>query len=179
MARYRPRNLPISAAQTRHALDLMAPDDRYHGPDPAAPTPTPRAPRAASRQTPERDILAAIRVYLRQRHVTHWRVPTTGQVSSHTASGFQHNPARGMPDLLCILGGQFLGIEVKTATGRLRPAQVAFRDAVHHAGGLYLVARSVDDVQRLLDEEWETMAEARGATSRPRPPHTDPPAERA
>jgi len=58
----------------------------------------------------------------------------------------------GCPDLIGFLApsGRFLGIEVKAANGRLRPAQEAFRDALKRAGGLYIVARSVDDVTREL-----------------------------
>jgi hypothetical protein len=44
----------------------------------------------------------------------------------------------------------FLSIEVKTATGRLRPEQQQWLDAVQSAGGIAGVARSVGDAERLL-----------------------------
>jgi hypothetical protein len=44
----------------------------------------------------------------------------------------------------------FLSIEVKTATGRLRPEQQQWLDAVQSAGGIAGVARSVEDAQSLL-----------------------------
>jgi hypothetical protein len=44
----------------------------------------------------------------------------------------------------------FLSIEVKTATGRLRPEQQQWLDAVQSAGGIAGVARSVSDAERLL-----------------------------
>lgn len=58
----------------------------------------------------------------------------------------------GCPDLIGFLApfGRFLGIEVKAPGGRLRPAQEAFRDALTRSGGLYIVARSVEDVTREL-----------------------------
>lgn len=60
----------------------------------------------------------------------------------------------GCPDLIgwVTLAGRavFLGIEVKAPRGRLRPAQEAFRDALTRSGGLYIVARSVEDVTRVL-----------------------------
>lgn len=43
----------------------------------------------------------------------------------------------------------FTSIEVKTATGRLRPEQQQWLDAVQAAGGVAGVARSVEDAQRL------------------------------
>jgi hypothetical protein len=44
----------------------------------------------------------------------------------------------------------FLSIEVKTATGRLRPEQQQWLDAVQAAGGIAGVARSVEDAATLL-----------------------------
>ena len=44
----------------------------------------------------------------------------------------------------------FLSIEVKTATGRLRPEQQQWLDAVQAAGGIAGVARSVSDAETLL-----------------------------
>jgi hypothetical protein len=44
----------------------------------------------------------------------------------------------------------FTSIEVKTPTGRLRPEQQQWLDAVQAAGGIAGVARSVSDAERLL-----------------------------
>ena len=44
----------------------------------------------------------------------------------------------------------FLSIEVKTATGRIRPEQQQWLDAVQAAGGIAGVARSVADAEALL-----------------------------
>ena len=44
----------------------------------------------------------------------------------------------------------FLSIEVKTATGRLRPEQQQWIHAVTQAGGIAGIARSVTDAQALL-----------------------------
>ena len=43
----------------------------------------------------------------------------------------------------------FTSIEVKTATGRLRPEQRQWLEAVQAAGGIAGVARSVEDAQEL------------------------------
>ena len=43
----------------------------------------------------------------------------------------------------------FTSIEVKTATGRTRPEQQQWLDAVAKAGGIAAVARSVADCERL------------------------------
>ena len=44
----------------------------------------------------------------------------------------------------------FTSIEVKSATGRVRPEQQQWIDAVQAAGGIAGVARSVEDAQSLL-----------------------------
>jgi hypothetical protein len=44
----------------------------------------------------------------------------------------------------------FTSIEVKTPTGRIRPEQQAWLTAVHQAGGIAGIARSVTDAQALL-----------------------------
>jgi len=46
----------------------------------------------------------------------------------------------------------FLSIEVKTPTGRLRPEQQHWLDAVQAAGGIAGVARSAEDALRIVTE---------------------------
>ncbi len=58
----------------------------------------------------------------------------------------------GLPDIIAVLppNGRFLGLEVKSATGRLREAQERFRDQLEASGGIYVVVRSVEDVEKWL-----------------------------
>ncbi len=53
------------------------------------------------------------------------------------------------PEMVGTQVAVFLSIEVKTPTGRLRPEQQQWLDAVQAAGGIAGVARSVEDAQRL------------------------------
>lgn len=45
-----------------------------------------------------------------------------------------------------VCDGRFLGCEVKSATGRLRPEQTLFLERINGAGGLGFVARNCRDV---------------------------------
>ncbi len=54
------------------------------------------------------------------------------------------------PEMVGSTVAVFLSIEVKTATGRLRPEQQQWLDAVQAAGGIAGVARSVEDAATLL-----------------------------
>jgi len=53
---------------------------------------------------------------------------------------------KGVPDILGIYKGQFLGIEVKTPKGKLSPEQETFLENIRKHGGIGFVARSIDDV---------------------------------
>lgn len=54
------------------------------------------------------------------------------------------------PDMVGQQVAVFLSIEVKTATGRLRPEQQQWLDTVQSAGGIAGVARSVEDALRIV-----------------------------
>ena len=53
---------------------------------------------------------------------------------------------RGVPDIIVVKQGQFIGLEVKRQGTCQSPEQKAFEKDVAHAGGQYYVVRSVDDV---------------------------------
>lgn len=58
----------------------------------------------------------------------------------------------GQPDIFAIIQGRFVGIEVKTATGRQSKDQQNWQRNCERAGGLYILARSVIDVESALRE---------------------------
>jgi hypothetical protein len=64
------------------------------------------------------------------------------------------------PDMVGQQVAVFTSIEVKSATGRLRPEQRQWLEAVQAAGGIAGVARSVEDAARL------TTAQHGGTVSR-------------
>lgn len=58
----------------------------------------------------------------------------------------------GVSDIIGIYKGKFFAVEVKTKTGRLSEHQKIFLNNVKTNGGIAIVARSIDDVKRGLDE---------------------------
>ncbi len=59
----------------------------------------------------------------------------------------------GCPDVLGQLtDGRFLGVEVKSPTGKLRPEQSLFLERVRGAGGVAFMARDLRDVLRELNQ---------------------------
>lgn len=57
---------------------------------------------------------------------------------------------KGVADILGIFSNRFLAIEVKSKEGRLSDDQEAFLNMVSKQGGISFVARSVDDVEKVL-----------------------------
>lgn len=56
----------------------------------------------------------------------------------------------GSSDVLACINGRFIGIEAKVGDDRQRQKQKDFATAVRAAGGIYILARSVDDVANTL-----------------------------
>jgi hypothetical protein len=55
---------------------------------------------------------------------------------------------KGWPGICLIKSGTFYGIEVKSEVGKLSLEQERMRDDIEKNGGVYIVARGVEDVQR-------------------------------
>lgn len=61
---------------------------------------------------------------------------------------------KGAPDIVAVIGGRYVGIEVKAPDGVVSPDQFLFAEQLEKAGGLYLIAR--DFVQ--IRDELENLA---------------------
>ena len=61
--------------------------------------------------------------------------------------------APGSADLIGWVRGRFLSIEIKSATGRIRPEQQNWMNAVNAHGGIAFVARSAAEAVEKLDHE--------------------------
>ena len=102
--------------------------------------------------TPEGAVVKACLEYLQIRGVIAWRNNTTGTWDANKET-FRKNAGRnGIADIIGILpSGRFLAVECKAGRGRLSPAQVEFQRDIIQAGGLHIIARSADDVIRVLE----------------------------
>lgn len=109
--------------------------------------------------TLENDVLNDICAYLQIHKIFFWRsnnVPVHGK-NNGGKFAFRSLPKwtpKGVPDIIAVIHGVAVGIEVKRGgdrPGMLRPEQADFGLKMKMAGGVYFVARSVDDVRRNLD----------------------------
>lgn len=99
----------------------------------------------------EKDIQKQIIDYLTIKNIFHWRNNTTG-IYDPVRHTFRKNKnvMNGIPDIICIINGQFVGIEVKSETGKQSPEQKKFEEMCVSKGGKYILARSVEDVMKGL-----------------------------
>jgi len=56
---------------------------------------------------------------------------------------------RGLPDIIVVKGGKFIGIEVKRKGAKLRPEQAEFGCKVVVNGGEYHVVHSLEELKEL------------------------------
>jgi hypothetical protein len=55
---------------------------------------------------------------------------------------------KGSPDIIGIYKGRFIGIEVKTGNAKQSPIQKNFERMVLKLGGIYILAREIEDVKK-------------------------------
>lgn len=98
----------------------------------------------------ESNIQRSICDYLKFRRHMFWR--SNNIPAPLKGGGFRRLPKhtpRGLPDIVVIKQGQFIGLEVKKPKGKQSPNQIEFEKNVTAAGGRYHVVHSIDEVQAL------------------------------
>ena len=95
---------------------------------------------------PEKYIQRSILDWLKTTELLYWR-----QNSGHIGLGFRRVELGpdGAPDIIVIVppSGRILGLEVKSASGSLRPSQKAFRERLETSGGIFRVVRSLEEAK--------------------------------
>ena len=112
--------------------------------------------------TPESHVLRACMTYLRLCGIACWRINVTGVPLAGQPGRFRKAPSKGIADILGIAERECdcehlgckdplpLAVECKAPKGRQSPAQREFQQAWEGAGGLYVLARSVDELRNGL-----------------------------
>ena len=58
----------------------------------------------------------------------------------------------GVPDIIAVIDGRFIGLEFKTYRGKQSEDQKIFQKRLEAAGGLYFIIRSVADLKNTLEQ---------------------------
>lgn len=101
----------------------------------------------------EKDIQKGILDYLELSGIFCWTAKTTGTYDHYKRVFRKTNMMKGVPDIICIIDGRFVGFEVKSSTGRQSVEQEIFQERCEKELGFYRVVRSVDEVKASL-QEW-------------------------
>lgn len=94
-------------------------------------------------KTPEGKIQAKIIQYLKEKKLFHFRY-------NAVSSSF------GLPDIIVVHHGKFIGLEVKTENGKATELQMRMQEAIRKAGGVYEFVTSVQDVEEILENGYNT-----------------------
>ncbi len=113
------------------------------------PRPVPNKPAIALIDRDERDILADVLIAVTAFPGASMIRQNTG--AARTSDGRVVKFGRkGQPDIIGCIRGRYVGIETKTQSGQQTKEQKAWQYNVERSGGLYILARSVEDILHAL-----------------------------
>ncbi len=98
------------------------------------------------------DLLNEVRLYIAQIGGLAVKVDVPGLLFDRHGNKVKLG-TKGTSDSLNCIKGRYVAVEVKTGSGSLSTEQRNFGKAVERAGGIFITARSVDDVQNRLTAE--------------------------
>lgn len=107
-----------------------------------------------SRGLSEKQIENQILSWLKMKGIMAWKVKTVGTFDQKLGK-FRKPSAwyrKGVADIIGIYKGKPLAIEVKSKTGSLAPHQREFLEEFAREGGIAMMARSVEQVEKVLNE---------------------------
>ena len=99
----------------------------------------------------EKDVQRTILDWLTVKKIFHYRNNSGGFKDSN--NHFYRFGALGSPDIIAVLNGQYIGIEVKGTGGKQSDNQKNFQRELEKSGGTYILAFNLNDVLDELPEE--------------------------
>ena len=86
--------------------------------------------------------------WLHQQGCFIWRNNSGGYKTAH--GNFIRFGLKGSPDIVGATPlGRFIGVECKAGRNKLTDDQIAFRDKMQAKGGIYIEARTLDDLEAM------------------------------
>jgi hypothetical protein len=99
----------------------------------------------------ESDVQRQILDWLALKRIFHYRNNSGAFVDSQ--KHFYRFGAVGSPDIVCVIKGQYVGIEVKALRGKQSEHQKGFQKQLEVAGGRYVLAYCLEDVISVFDNQ--------------------------
>jgi len=108
----------------------------------------------------EKQIEYEILMFLRSIGVYAWKNPTIGVFNMQRKAYIKPKSVfhiRGASDILGIIDGRFIAIEVKSSSGVLSPEQKTFIEKINERKGLAFCARSIEEAKVILTKEFPDL----------------------
>lgn len=96
----------------------------------------------------EQDIQRACLEILMYKGIFCWKVNNVGIYKKATGC-YIPTGMKGVPDIIAVIKGKFIGIECKMPGKKQTESQVEFQNKLEEAGGIYWL---IDDPSKLLDK---------------------------
>ncbi len=97
----------------------------------------------------ETEIQSAICDYLALKKHFFWRQNSSGSFQNGKFVKLPKYSMSGLPDIIVIKDGFFIGLEVKKQNTKQNKNQKEFEKGLKNAGGEYYVVRNIDDVKNI------------------------------
>ena len=99
----------------------------------------------------EKEAQKAIMEWLSWKKIFYYRNNSGVMASEYKGKrSFVRFGAVGSPDIICVIKGQFVGIEVKGTGGKQSDHQKDFEKRLVDAGGKYILAIGISEVEKAL-----------------------------
>ena len=79
------------------------------------------------------------------------RINNTGIYDPRTKRFRKSHTRKGIPDIICVLDGTFIGVEIKYGKDRLSQHQKDMKKEIEAAGGFYMVAKTFEQYVSTLN----------------------------
>lgn len=97
----------------------------------------------------ESQIQNSICDYLSLKHYFFWRQNTAPMFRDGRFFSMPRHSKKGVPDIILISQGQFIGLEVKREGGKQSPYQKEFQVGCEKAGGKYYIVTDLKDLEKI------------------------------
>jgi hypothetical protein len=95
----------------------------------------------------EHDLQNLILDYLSAKRIFHYRNNSGAMAKEYNGKKyFMRFGCPGSPDIVCVINGQYIGIEVKGEKGKQNDNQKDFQEELEDSGGKYILAYCLEDV---------------------------------
>lgn len=101
----------------------------------------------------EKEIQKIILEWLKWKKIFHYKSNNVGIFKRATGS-YIPSGVIGLPDIICVVDGRYVGIEVKAKYGKQSEGQKAFQENLEKAGGLYFLVYSLEELMNLWRKQF-------------------------